>query len=193
LFCPTFREAIEGFLGSFKRKESNITVKNLLKKYFAYDSNKFFCERNILLLIKLHPYEESCFNREFTSLQNIKLISTTDLVKTGLSLRQILPHIDLLITDYCSIYVDYLLLKKPILFITDDYESYKSHRGFILDSYEELAPGPKVNSFTDFLREFERLITDDSYYCYEREKTQKLLIEDIRNSCERIWEEIIKL
>jgi CDP-glycerol glycerophosphotransferase len=50
---------------------------------------------------------------------------------------------DLLISDYSSIFFDYLLLDKPIVFFPYDYEKYCSRdRSFLFD-YEEYTPGAK--------------------------------------------------
>ena len=51
---------------------------------------------------------------------------------------------DLLVTDYSSVYFDYMLTGKPILFFCYDLDYYMHEdRGFLLD-YEEYTPGEKV-------------------------------------------------
>lgn len=62
--------------------------------------------------------------------------------------QQLLAHTDLLITDYSSIYLDYLLLDKPMIFIPYDLNLYQSYRGFLFD-YDSHTPGPKVFSQSD--------------------------------------------
>ena len=49
--------------------------------------------------------------------------------------------VDVLITDYSSIYFDYLLLNRPIIFHMPDLEEYQKKRGFILDPLDEWTPG----------------------------------------------------
>ena len=51
---------------------------------------------------------------------------------------------DLLITDYSSVYFDYLNLNKPVIFINTDEDTYKDERGFIFDNEDMWRPGPKV-------------------------------------------------
>lgn len=53
---------------------------------------------------------------------------------------------DVLITDYSSVFFDYSLLRRPIIFYAYDLENYRDNlRGFYLD-YERALPGPIVES-----------------------------------------------
>ncbi|HHB1597057.1 TPA: CDP-glycerol glycerophosphotransferase family protein, partial [Vibrio campbellii] len=51
---------------------------------------------------------------------------------------------DLLITDYSSIYLDFIALTRPVIFIPYDLELYKREVGFSLD-YDAFTPGHKVH------------------------------------------------
>ncbi|MGL5479572.1 MAG: CDP-glycerol glycerophosphotransferase family protein [Clostridium sp.] len=58
---------------------------------------------------------------------------------------------DMLITDYSSVFFDYSILKKPILFYMYDMEEYKENlRGFYLNIYEDL-PGPIITDEYELL------------------------------------------
>ncbi|KLT15585.1 CDP-glycerol:glycerophosphate glycerophosphotransferase [Neobacillus vireti] len=53
---------------------------------------------------------------------------------------------DILLTDYSSVFFDYLCLKRPIIFYTYDIDTYRDKvRGFYFD-YEKDAPGPLVKT-----------------------------------------------
>lgn len=81
-----------------------------------------------IILIKYHPHvkkETNCF----------------------LSTEELLPVIDLLITDYSSIIFDYSIFNKPAVFYAPDLKDYNKKRGFYLD-YETL-PGPIVQDAED--------------------------------------------
>ena len=59
---------------------------------------------------------------------------------------------DAMITDYSSIYWDYLVLDRPIGFTEDDAEDYGKGRGFIMDDPEKYKPGMKLKTIDDFYK-----------------------------------------
>lgn len=71
----------------------------------------------------------------------------------------------MIITDYSSIIVDFLILDKPIAFIAFDIERYNNYRGLVVDFHNDVqTPGPKINrmkDLIDYLREIED--NKDSY------------------------------
>ena len=54
---------------------------------------------------------------------------------------------DVLITDYSSVFFEYLIMDKPIIFFAPDFEEYYAKRGFYLD-YEDL-PGDIITGSDD--------------------------------------------
>lgn len=64
---------------------------------------------------------------------------------------------DVLITDYSSVFFDYAILKRPILFYVYDYEEYADVlRGFYLDMNSEL-PGPLLKTSDEVLNAIKHL------------------------------------
>lgn len=61
--------------------------------------------------------------------------------------NELLAAVDILITDYSSIYFDFLIRDKPILFYMPDYEEYQKARG-IYFKLEEL-PGPTTFTLSE--------------------------------------------
>ena len=58
---------------------------------------------------------------------------------------------DVLITDYSSIYFDYMLLERPMIFLPYDLAEYEGTVGFTID-YNKYAPGDKPNTFEEFIK-----------------------------------------
>ncbi|WP_066258927.1 CDP-glycerol glycerophosphotransferase family protein [Neobacillus drentensis] len=98
---------------------------NYLKSQVGADYNLF---------IKVHPFLYAAA-RKFDEVKDILI---PDFVDTN----ELLSSVDLLITDYSSIFFDYLVTDRPILFYVWDYDDYNESRGRNL-SDEEL-PGPTL-------------------------------------------------
>lgn len=87
--------------------------------------------------------------------------------------QRLLAHVDVLVTDYSSIYLDFLLLDKPIVFIPYDIDEYQSYRGFLFD-YESHTPGDKVGSQSEFIESLDRALNQPESKASERAKMKDL-------------------
>ena len=107
--------------------------------------------------------------------------------------QRLLAHVDVLITDYSSIYLDFLLLDKPIIFIPYDLEKYQSYRGFLFD-YDTHTPGDKVGTQAEFMESIDRALNQPELGAIERAQMKKLFhtYEDGKSS-ERILAQINKM
>ena len=107
--------------------------------------------------------------------------------------QRLLAHVDVLITDYSSIYLDFLLLDKPIIFIPYDLEKYQSYRGFLFD-YDTHTPGDKVGTQAEFMESIDRALNQPEFGAIERAQMKKLFhtYEDGKSS-ERILAQINKM
>lgn len=86
---------------------------------------------------------------------------------------------DLLITDYSSVFFDYAILDRPMFFYAYDIEDYRDNlRGFYLD-YEQVVPGPVVET-TEALIEAVISNSNDKTYGIKRNefRNQFCSIED---------------
>lgn len=128
IYMPTWRDY--DFIKNAKIdfNKLNITLKN--KKAF--------------LLIKTHP--ATPINREHIgSLSNILILDN------NIDVYPLLPFTTTLITDYSSIYYDYILLNKNIiLFCFDEKEYITNDRGFIWD-YTDAMKGIRCYTFDDLI------------------------------------------
>lgn len=95
----------------------------------------FAKQNNILLVFKFHPLMAGYCNQD----------ELRDIVQyePDADIYPLLPLCDCLISDYSSIYFDYLLLDKPILFFPYDYDEYTSDDRHLLFDYQEITPGRK--------------------------------------------------
>ncbi len=95
--------------------------------------------------------------------------------KFSQSAAEILPYFDMLITDYSSIYTEYLALDRPILFMIDESNPYWKEHGFAFQD-EIYFPGITVESFNQLLTQIDAHLQDGSIYNEERNLASQLLI-----------------
>ncbi len=88
-----------------------------------------------VLIIHLHPYMKLHLN-------SIEQYSDFVLyINNGYNIQELLVLADMLITDYSSVIFDYSLLKRPIVFMANDLETYLKERDFYYP-YLDFIPGP---------------------------------------------------
>lgn len=146
--------------------------------------NKLLREKNIVLVLKLHPAQDlSVFKA--SSLSNIFIINDKYLIDRDTELTEFYKITDALITDYSSVYVDYLLTGKPIGFTQDDFDSYKL--GFSMDNIQNYMPGQRIINIKDFMKFIDYLDRGIDKYKTEREKICKVFNKYFDNrSSERL-------
>ncbi len=106
LYAPTFRDGDTHTNSSFPNHIAEFAM--------SRDFSQILIERNAICILKLHPNEEYLVNqlREIIS-HPIYILDSRDIMMADLDLFQILGGIDLLISDYSSVYMEFLLLKSP--------------------------------------------------------------------------------
>ena len=111
--------------------------------------NSFLCEKNVVLILKLHPFQrrESINVRQCS---NIVFLENEDLFREDVALNQILGHADALISDYSSAAIDYSILDRPIAFTLDDWQEYNDSRGFNWPAVRDWLPGVEIYTFDEF-------------------------------------------
>lgn len=143
--------------------------------------NNMLKEKNILLMIKLHPMD-FLQNIKIENKSNILIIKNQDLENIDEQLYPLLGNCDALITDFSSVWIDYEILNKPIYFVIEDYEDYKKTRGIVFDDFAEISSLPIIEKYEDFPK-----IIDDLLNCkIDKESSFKYNKYKDNRSCERI-------
>ena len=138
-------------------------------------------EKKIFLCIRLHLYDQTGYqwiqelDRTGSRIRFLNEDRTVDIMEA-------LKEFDLLITDYSSIYMDYLLTGKPILFLPYDQEAYLKERVMNFP-YDQVTPGPKPKTFQEFLNSMEDLLYNHDGYVRQRESVNNFLNEIQRPCC----------
>ena len=132
LYAPTWRQYAKVELFPF----ADYDIQNL---------QSFLAENKIKIYIRFHPAYEEDIPKDLLDLDNVSLFSA----KQYPEVMDYLNLFDVLITDYSSIYFDYMLLERPLIFLPYDLEEYEKNVGFTMD-YNQYTPGDKPDTFEDF-------------------------------------------
>ena len=101
-------------------------------------------ERNEIFLFKLHPFTH--IKVDTSQFQHILFLNNR------MDIYPILPFTDVLITDYSSIYYDYLLIpEKEIVLFPFDYEEYIAKERDLAFDFNEYTPGVRFYSFNELI------------------------------------------
>ena len=112
--------------------------------------NDFLAKQNCLLLIKPHPSQDLSAMAAI-DLSHIVLLNDELLREKGVQLYELLGRCDALITDYSSVYYDFLLCDKPIGLTIDDLAEYTAKRGFVFKDPLEILKGEHLSTVDDLL------------------------------------------
>ncbi len=138
IYMPTFRDSGDDF------------IKNC---GFDFDRvNEVLQNNNRLLILKMHPDSKLDFPKEYS---NIKI------VPKNIDIYPVLPFTQCLITDYSSIYFDYILMKdKQVILFIPDYNEYISNSRDLAFPYDEFTKGIKAKNFDELLSLFNKKVSD---------------------------------
>ncbi len=164
LYCPTHRKEGEepmyaGTLFDLERLEA------------------FLEKEDYYFVIKKHFYHR----KEQEDLSAYPRI--LDITSENIDVQRLILEVSLLITDYSSIYIDYLLLDAPLLFYCYDYREYLEHDREMYFDYHQVTPGNKAEDFDGLLAQLEQAVHQgreygrqercrlrDFFYCKEGQK-----------------------
>lgn len=175
LYLPTWREYNLDYDLFFQHGFDMLSMNEFLKRIDAK------------LLIKFHVNESArtMISGDMGNTRRIEFLSIDDIY-------EILGKIDILITDYSSIYFDFLLLNRPIIFTPFDLNVYEEERGFYYD-YEKVTPGPKACNWVDVMAYIEKVILKDKYRDRRMAINKDFNFWQDGNSTKRVYKEIINI
>lgn len=126
MFVPTFRKEMDD---PFSK---HVDLSRL---------SEFALGNNMIFVLKLHPNMHGQY----------RIGSYPGLLEypPACDVYPIMPLCDLLITDYSSIFFDFLLLDRPVLFYAYDLDNYLSNDRAMYFDYNAMTPGAKCTDYDE--------------------------------------------
>jgi len=152
LFAPTFRD-------------SGRKTVNYIQSLDINRMNLFLKKNNAILLIKMHYIDH--IKNHFINIKKYSNIKLLDKNKFN-DINRVLYHVDLLITDYSSIFYDFLILDRPILFFPADLIEYQKDDRELYVDYNKATPGKKCESWSEIQIELEKYFQNEDHFKFER-------------------------
>jgi CDP-glycerol glycerophosphotransferase (TagB/SpsB family) len=131
--------------------------------------DRWLAERDAVVLAKAHPLAP---RPEPGQYERIRAIDEAWIAERGLSLYTLLTGVDCLITDVSSVWIDFLLTERPIVFAFPDFDEYRASRGMHLEPYEAWVPGPLVKDVGRLLAELGHVLSGDDPHADARRTTK---------------------
>ena len=180
IWMPTFRKSKKSGREDFHNilsKDVNLPIIENINQLNKL--NQMLTKYKSKLIIKPHPSQE--LNKDlFLKFSNITIVDQELLDYNKIKLYNLIGNTDALISDYSSVYVDYLLTKKPILFTIDDMDNYKT--GFMFKNPLEYMPGPIIDNYDEFFDEVSNICKGVDKYKTKRIEITKKLHENTKNN-----------
>ena len=133
--------------------------------------SKILENEGLTLAVRVHPKQTNKIINEISALdeaenQRIYIDRSEDIYCS-------LIEYDVLVTDYSSIYFDYLLLDRPIVFYNNDQQEYESNERSFYYDVDEVRPGPRLNNWFDIIDYIKGLKEGADTYKRKRKQLNK--------------------
>lgn len=177
LYTPTHRD--------YESKLGKNNTRSILG--FDYDVimfSKFLKNNGIVFICKLHP-KQNALVVENELPEGLILHKPNE--RYGLT--ELMQMSDALVTDYTSVYFDYLLLDKPIIFNFYDLEVYKRERGVPCEPMSAISAGEIVNNEEEMMHALLNIENNRKDYAEMRKFVKNLFFTyQDANTCKRVYD-----
>lgn len=174
LYAPTFRD--------YKTSVQPFTID------FLIELNEFCKQHDSIFLLKKHPWEKELIFPD--NLSHLK-----DVSGQVSDVQELLVWMDVLITDYSSVFFDFMVTGKPVIFYAYDLEEYKVHCRDMYYDYASEIQGPiaqteeemfdlmnKIETWSselEYLKKYEQM--NEKFNTYNNGKASERVVKAIQN------------
>lgn len=139
-------------------------------------------DSGVLLVVKPHPAQDVSLIKK-VAMSNIVFIDDAYLHDHGVTNYELLGDSDAMLTDYSSVYYDYLLKDRPIGLCWEDFDDYKEREGFAIDTDVVMAGGEKIYSAGDLCGFISRIGSGKDVLKEERNRIRELVFPGNDHAC----------
>lgn len=140
----------------------------------AQELNNCAKSHNVLLVIKPHFSQDVSRIKDW-HLSNLKFIDNTFFIDNHINSYQMLSLTDALLTDFSSIYYDYMLLDRPIGLVLEDMNEYVKYMGVVVSLEKELNGGERIYNVRDLCDFVSRIAVGQDKRKVERKACNNLI------------------
>ena len=182
VWYPTYRQQKDG-----KQTACAHALPIIYDQQAAIELDRAAAACSTLLVLKPHFAQDVSLIRDL-GLKHIRFIDDSFFIEHKISSYRFVNSCDAMITDYSSIYFDYLLADKPVAVTWDDLEEYRKDPGFAVDldvymngavkvyNVEELISFVRdVAAGRDTLKAERRVIRDTVNYSTDGKNTERVV------------------
>lgn len=132
IWLPTFRKHKKQPRDVHSEKYDSLGIPLIYTEESLKEFNNYLIEKKLHVIYKPHPVQDVSGLTKI-QLSNIHIINDEILNNLDVQLYQVIAESKALISDYSSVYFDYLLLNKPMATTIDDIDQWKNGEGFAYD------------------------------------------------------------
>ena len=169
VWYPTFRQG-----KSAGRKHSSISMPVIHNAEIAEKINDAAKALDILIIVKPHPVQDVSLIKDL-GLSNICFIDNSLFDNNGITSYEFVAKTDALITDYSSIFCDYLLIDKPIGLTFEDFDEYSKTPGLAVEPEVLTCCSEMLYTAEDFTKFLNHIANGDDVFKTERDRIKALM------------------
>lgn len=177
LWLPTYRT-------TKKEQETDTWPVPLVTQEELEQLNCWLAAHDCRMVIKLHPLQ---YYDRLWQYSHIRMLDQQMLEQEFGSLYSLLKLADGLITDYSSIFFDYMLLDRPMAFTVEDLAAYGADRGFVVENPLDFMAGEQITEYKGIADFISHVLAGKDLFAKKRREINALVnaYQDGENS-ERI-------
>ena len=146
IYVPTYRPELVDFSSlNIFGFENDGRLEELLNK------------KNAVIVTKLHPLQRKYIAK--LPIGCVALEPTYDF-----TIYDLMCFSSLMVSDYSSISTDYLITKKPVIYLFNDIDKYDTDRGFSFDPIQSVCCGEIAYTYDEILKSLEHALDNPENY-----------------------------